>query len=777
MIAAGVVVFVALALTPTSAAQVSFVPATPLTLDFDELARDAGRIKVMVRNDSPEDQRVEVKLVGLAASADSENPNLGLIGPSGKVSKEIATGKTGELVLLLNTNARPNPGSYQATLIAAGSSGDQNTRSTTLEVTAPATPSTSTSEDAPQLDPQTITDFSVEGTNFVPSFITPTPALLLGGGLLLFLTLVPFVFFTSKWRAGLVSILAFVGMPLFVVGLLWSFSGGDEYYGGPRVSAVQVNPLPVGPDADRGDVGTLVAKDGSTAQATVSTGELRVEDVPRAGAYSGQIDLLKGLDTGAAKMTANVRDFWPFAFVVIGLGVWVGYLVTKYFTRIRKNERIGIDSDQLREGVLEDEARFSDQVRPGLYKNYSFRRLFDARLKVIRELLGNDEPSDTEEAKKKLEALRTYSDQVAGLWGKLIGLDASLRAIKAIANEELGVQEPIFAVQAALNSLRKPLDDGLSLDEDGKGLEDCRAELSTAVQSIATFLNYLGPVREYRRMAADKRTDEAHETQLRDLRRDLLAAARTLVTAPDDATMKTASTQAYTTWRAIAELPEVRQPEEWIEIKVLEDWLIGEAGAMNLLRDEGLLTVPNPDPPSATITVAIARPDGDAPGAKGDRDDTFVFTAKVKLPADLTPTATLRWDFGDRTHFDSFDLLSVRDETTLSLTALHRYAGDGNFTVRLYDDNTGLVAGETNVEVVAGPTKLERRRERFALNERRMTLASGVLAVFSGLVALYATSPTWGSPGDYLKALLWGTVVSEGVKQVTALVARTGPAS
>lgn len=66
---------------------------------------------------------------------------------------------------------------------------------------------------------------------------------------------------------------------------------------------------------------------------------------------------------------------------------------------------------------------------------------------------------------------------------------------------------------------------------------------------------------------------------------------------------------------------------------------------------------------------------------------------------------------------------------------------------------------------------------RFLAQERQMTMATGVLAIFSGLILLYFASPTWGTPGDYLKALLWGSVVSEGVKQVTALVARTGPAS
>jgi hypothetical protein len=69
------------------------------------------------------------------------------------------------------------------------------------------------------------------------------------------------------------------------------------------------------------------------------------------------------------------------------------------------------------------------------------------------------------------------------------------------------------------------------------------------------------------------------------------------------------------------------------------------------------------------------------------------------------------------------------------------------------------------------------RRRQFERIDRQWTLASGVLAVFSGLLALYVVTPTWGTPGDYLKALLWGSVVSEGTKAVTALVAKTSVSS
>jgi hypothetical protein len=770
----------AVALVPEASAQVSFEATTPLMLDFDELAEDAGRIKVMVRNDSPDDQQVEVRLVGLAASADAENPNLKLIGPTGTVSERIGSGKSEELVLLLNTNARPDPGSYEATLIAAsGVSPDVAAEAVGGLATVNVAGRVSWSPDEqldPRLDPQTIADFSVEGTSFVPSLITPMPALFLGAGVLVFLTLVPFL---GLPQSRLIGPAFLVGFIIFLAGLLWSSRANDNYYGGPIVSVVQVNPVPATPEADKGAVGTLVAKDGSTAQATVDNGELLVENVARAGAYTGKIDLLKGIDTGAATMTANVRDFWPYAFVVIGLGVVLGYRITRYFTRIRGKEKLEIDSEELRREVFLSEAEFSRQVTPELYERYRFRRLFDARLGVIRRLLGNDEPSNTEEAGKKLQALRSYSDQVIGLWAKLVALSASLREIEVLARDEFELRTPsdVYAVRQVRNVLDHSLDDGQSADENEGRLKARHSEVDAATTLIETFLRYLGSVRDYRQRAAATKTDKAHQAKLEKLRGDLTSAARKLVTATDESEMKQASSEAYKVWLQIEELgKKVKPPAELASMTFLEDWLIGEAGAMEFLRDEGLVELAQPGAPTATISVRIARPEGNVSSADGDRDDFFVFTADVTIPADLTPTATAHWDFGDNTRSVSFDLLSARDETKLTISVLHRYADHGEFKVRLYDDKDQVI-GEAPIRVAPGLTRLERRRESFLLTDRRMTIASGLLAVFSGLVALYATSATWGTPGDYLKALLWGTVVSEGVKQVTALVARTGPPS
>ena len=53
---------------------------------------------------------------------------------------------------------------------------------------------------------------------------------------------------------------------------------------------------------------------------------------------------------------------------------------------------------------------------------------------------------------------------------------------------------------------------------------------------------------------------------------------------------------------------------------------------------------------------------------------------------------------------------------------------------------------------------------------------AGVLVVLrptgSGMLTLYFANPTWGAPADYLKALLWGSTVSEGLKYVNVLLRR-----
>jgi len=47
---------------------------------------------------------------------------------------------------------------------------------------------------------------------------------------------------------------------------------------------------------------------------------------------------------------------------------------------------------------------------------------------------------------------------------------------------------------------------------------------------------------------------------------------------------------------------------------------------------------------------------------------------------------------------------------------------------------------------------------------------SGLIAIGTGLSVLYFAVNAWGSPADYLAALLWGSIGTQGVKSVAGLV-------
>lgn len=76
------------------------------------------------------------------------------------------------------------------------------------------------------------------------------------------------------------------------------------------------------------------------------------------------------------------------------------------------------------------------------------------------------------------------------------------------------------------------------------------------------------------------------------------------------------------------------------------------------------------------------------------------------------------------------------------------------------------------VKLNEGPGRYVRLFTEFHFTDKQMTIITGLLAVGSGFLTLYFESPSWGAPADYLKAILWGSVMSEGLKYVGNLVNR-----
>ena len=82
---------------------------------------------------------------------------------------------------------------------------------------------------------------------------------------------------------------------------------------------------------------------------------------------------------------------------------------------------------------------------------------------------------------------------------------------------------------------------------------------------------------------------------------------------------------------------------------------------------------------------------------------------------------------------------------------------------------------QVQVDVAPAPRRYQQLLRTFRLTDRQMTLFTGAIAIASGFYALYftANAPAWGTPKDYLYALLWGSFVSEGLKFIGRLVSRT----
>jgi hypothetical protein len=146
-------------------------------------------------------------------------------------------------------------------------------------------------------------------------------------------------------------------------------------------------------------------------------------------------------------------------------------------------------------------------------------------------------------------------------------------------------------------------------------------------------------------------------------------------------------------------------------------------------------------------------------------------TATVKVTAQAGD-GELHWRFSDGSTSDSLPAPAPGRETTLTIG--HRFAGTETAVWAEVVTPAGRVLDRWTGTVE--PTgEAARRRTGLASNERAVAMLAGVLAVGSGMVALYLRDATWGSAGDYVTALLWGSATAEGVRAVVNIASNRWP--
>ena len=620
----------------------------------------------------------------------------------------------GDREIPLKVTGTPDVGTLKGTLVIAPVLGGAVARrELTVTVKEESTPAAGAN-----LDPVGLPDVTVPATNFLPSPLTPFGPLLI----VLAAVFAAMLWIWWRWLAakgrGAPWVLTIAACGLVAIGVEFADYKSDRA-GTPGPSAIVAEKLAVSSTVEPGRVGIVLDGEGDIAELSVSkTDELLVTDLEHAGAYKGKIDLDPSAEEGSADATVNVRDWWPWALLAIVIGVAVGYRVRKWF-----------DRDRPREQLRQRARKLSNRVRTKFAETSSWqkwvpRERVDLRVKAIEQSL--DELDTTTEAEKQVESLNTYVEDSEQLLADVVALAAAVKTYDELwPTLELGVEAgEVSAAKRAKTLLNEgfdaPLPDtkGEELKAKATEVADQLALVEAATAAAKTIYIWLGRLKQQAENPPPGAppSDETKRKALEDAARKVVRA-----TSVDDVE------KAYAEANAVA-------PSAPAQPRALSDMITTR-------------------PPAPTIEVDIPVRDGETPG---NIDDIFNFRL-------LNASGAVTWVFGD----------SRESLGTASDWNPHKYTKTGSFDVEAHGPDGKLLA--TKTVKVTGPSREGKDQAELAARDRVFTKVAVVLTVASGMLSLYLTDPAWGTSEDYVKALLWGAVISEGVAYVAAILAHLAP--
>ncbi len=744
-----------------SGATVSFVDERPITRTYDDVAA-AGGVKVHVHNDAESPQRVTVRVIGLTGSNDpavrtflSDTPvtTAKPIAPGGSALPAIPLGKP----QLSTADSKP----ITVQILASGESGAIARLDLTL-----------TNDLAPDdLSPAFAPDITLTAVNYVPSLLSGLrPALFFLAALLaaLAFALSAGIVRSESVRPQAVWIVAAIAT---VAGLIWTVAERD-WEPGPSVHAISSRPIDVSTTVTPGTVGFASSDNGSVARLEVDSGsQLRPQGLTGAASYTGVYDLAPGDTTAGAKATVNVRDWWPFAALVLVLGVLLGVALRNWYQRVRPRAALGIRvSDLLARALALQASASAAGIDLGQQMGSKLAELV-ARLK---ELVDDD---DVVGAGKKLDELEAQLGRLVAICSAVADLATKVEETKALARQvgfedfEVRLLPPAEAlVGTAVSGLDLNALDADELKERQREIEDMSGLLARVGALYASGLAHRERAVELLRAhPSDARTGEALQTLRNDFDEIMTRALEASSSEELDAVEDT--DDAKRRLLGMLSVDSFEMPVSTVVLDVgmwpLPVLLDSRMRAAGLRADslEGIKSVP-PEP-SAAISARVINVDESARDLR--LEDMVEVTAQIS-PWPQARVAKVDLRYSDGTH----QVAAVSDAGRA--TDYHVIRSGDPITVDVHSHPDGELLRSETYEV-----KPETRRatQRRALKLRDLDVAriAAVLAVGSGLVSLYVTDPSWGEPSDYLAAVLWGAVAGEGVKLAVAIADRVWPSA
>ncbi len=760
---------------------VVFLDERDLTVDFDRILQQERRLTVGIRNnDSKGAQKVELRLVGIVPQVGDPDSKLIKVVPD-SVVKELASGQAADFDLTFKEGARPTSGTYEGVLVAMGESGELARRKLILQIKeVTSTSSTQTPAVKPEdpsriaLLPERLKSLTLSGTNFLPSLISQlTPAFFFVGVTLILLWAV-LKGIRKTDRNGQIRALREVGSLLAMVWFVLIFLEWGKIIEPPGFHKVEIQSIPLLSQTGDATLGIVAASDGDLGKLARENDQLVVKGIEHAGKYEGSMPFGTNKDFA---VIVNVADWWPYAILTIGLGVLLGYGVVNYYKLRRGIDEQNVRATKLWKKIIDDESYYQHDHNS---RPYAVARMVELAQEWIALVQADLSASKTDDAKNRLDRLETYANLFARL---RVDVDDLFNLEQEVKGR---IQEQDFDLKiGSVNSLNKVKDLFILLNSNPfrfspNGAETEQADKLKAIQTqVPPLVSWLRELRDTHILIAKtlkwaRELEDASTSNWTQPQKDKLAEQidkiekagfKALTREQTDlVTCRTETQDAYLV---------IRNLQEEVE-KGFGDILIPKEKA-HLIFAAPALSAPEPEALPKSWLCNVMSFDGEKTDCSGDSDDLFTFTALVQFKKPLVSEKSYRWDFDDSsapvTH-----TIPAGTVGNVDLKISHRFGAGGKYNVTLLDES-GNSRGRWQAMVSLGMGRWERALSAFKFAEQKMTLITGLLTVGSGFLTLYYASPTWGAPADYLKAFLWGSVISEGLKYVSNLVGRLWPAS
>jgi hypothetical protein len=566
-------------------------------------------------------------------------------------------------------------------------------------------------------------------------------------------------------------------------------------WSGPDVPLILVHPVPLnGSPFYSSVVGSLVGSGGDESGLWRIGNQLWVDGVAHAGTFSGKAHAIANVDAADISVSLAVSDWWPYAALTIALGVVVGFLVTRYFKRTRLSDQQRLRIQSTWRDVVTQASR-AQQVYGGrsFLAWYNVVPLLQTALSGAASAL---ETSDTiDAAQQSVTQVQAYASAFRRLLGSLQYLDD--RYVKVLRDVEMyyapdfapnGTDAELLQAVPALSAAHLLLVPAQRFPPDSEDVanQTLLKLRDTQVTSGIAWLEQLAPAMDHLLDGASIQTKavswpDADRTRLAGALVDLKGAVSAVLVAVSAEDAKARSSDAAQKFSVLAS---IKPDSAHTMIRALRRMTIPYPVVNELTAHFGqAVTVFSVTDFSCKIAdapgvAAAPQPSESTRSITADPDDLVEFAATVVTQgASPDKLKLLHWDFGDGSLIVPVEWPDGQANTEMKISTLHQFSTPETFTVTLQTADAQPVGDSCSVTVAEKTGRTDRQHVAFGLSEARMTLISGALVVATGLYLLYFVSPVWGTPGDYLKALLWGSTLSEGVKYAVGLVGRQWPAS